>query len=401
MEYKIESKSDITSGNVITVTIPEADVDRKALLTILSDCPEFIVPFTVRTVGGDIELTYRPKSLPLKFFTPDNNNDITAYKSFYNAIIAPIWECGEWFLTAVSFVFDKQYMFYDKQSGVMSFIYIPSRKAVSDSDSLRNLMIAVNEDYPSADVNLQNAILALFLRDFSPKNFMNLLDKFDTKQSLSPASQEQNISKPQSAQPSVENRPTPIDKSRAVAFVPPQKSNADDKSIDSNKKPKTQKSERKSIFGFMSKNSENKSANNAFGTPPVGSPSLSEYESDVTEIDSDLPSDGIMLRYSGSKPGFPDVISVDIAVGKIFTVGRFDVSVGKKVNDFEFEKATKGVSRRHAAIERNPNGYTITDLTSSGGTFCNGVKIPAGSPIPFERGNRISFGTSGADYIVQ
>ena len=107
---------------------------------------------------------------------------------------------------------------------------------------------------------------------------------------------------------------------------------------------------------------------------------------------------GARLSYVG-RGQLPPVIYVPIKQGEVFTVGRFDAAVGRAQSSFEFEKKTKAVSRRHAAIEHCAEGFRIIDLTSSAGTFLNGKKLPPNTPVGLEHGCRVSFGNSGADYI--
>jgi pSer/pThr/pTyr-binding forkhead associated (FHA) protein len=117
----------------------------------------------------------------------------------------------------------------------------------------------------------------------------------------------------------------------------------------------------------------------------------------MTEID-DINSPHPKLRYIGISD-HPRLIEVSVTSGSIFTIGRFDISVGIKQSNFEFDKKTKAVSRRHSAIERNADGYSIVDLESAGGTFLNGQKLPPNAPFKLERGARVSFGNLGADYV--
>jgi len=113
------------------------------------------------------------------------------------------------------------------------------------------------------------------------------------------------------------------------------------------------------------------------------------------------------LRLIGSSY-LPDAIHLRLN-GQPYTIGRFDVSAGKKQCDFEFDKATKAVSRRHAAIEcasggvsdGNNGALTVVDLNSSAGTFVNGYRITPGKPHPIQHGDRISFGTMGAEYVLE
>ena len=118
---------------------------------------------------------------------------------------------------------------------------------------------------------------------------------------------------------------------------------------------------------------------------------------DITQSTSIL-SNSPGLRYIGHA-NLPPSIHVQIAEGEIFTIGRFDATVGKRQSSFEFDKKTKAVSRRHAAIERDIEGFKIVDLSSSAGTYVNDRKLPPNTPYGLETGSRISFGNSGADYV--
>jgi len=98
--------------------------------------------------------------------------------------------------------------------------------------------------------------------------------------------------------------------------------------------------------------------------------------------------------------GLPDTILLRLQ-GRPFIIGRYDVRVGHKQQDFEFPKETKAVSRRHASIERTARGYLITDLDSKVGTFINGTRITPGERYLIQTGDRVSFGSAGADYIFE
>ena len=130
-----------------------------------------------------------------------------------------------------------------------------------------------------------------------------------------------------------------------------------------------------------------------------------EYEQAVTDIDptwlDDDPSvqEDARLRLVGLK-GLPETIPIRLS-GQLFLVGRFDVSIGRRQCDFEFGKATKAVSRRHASIERTARGYAVMDLNSRAGTFVNGNRIAPGKPCPLHHGDSVSFGNAGADYVFE
>lgn len=102
----------------------------------------------------------------------------------------------------------------------------------------------------------------------------------------------------------------------------------------------------------------------------------------------------------GGSSLLPAVIPVELPRGGSFTIGRFDVSVGHRQSDFEFDKRTKAVSRRHAMLERQMDGsYLLSDCGSRAGTFVDGERLYPNVPHGLRRGMRVSFGTAGADYI--
>ena len=125
-----------------------------------------------------------------------------------------------------------------------------------------------------------------------------------------------------------------------------------------------------------------------------------EKQDEMIEItqNTSVTLDGTGFRFVGNSL-LPQFIKIIIAEGEIFTIGRYDASAGKQKSSFEFDKKTKAVSRRHAVIERQTDGYKIIDLSSSAGTFVNDRKIPPNTPFGLEAGLRVSFGNCGANYV--
>jgi len=134
-----------------------------------------------------------------------------------------------------------------------------------------------------------------------------------------------------------------------------------------------------------------------------------EYEQAVTDIDSftddeqpefDCFTQPVARFRLLRNNNLPNIIPL-IFKEQSFTIGRFDINIGRKQCDFEFDRATKAVSRRHAVIEQLAPGFAITDLNSTAGTFVNGEIIPAGNQCLIKDGDRVSFGTAGADYVFE
>lgn len=120
---------------------------------------------------------------------------------------------------------------------------------------------------------------------------------------------------------------------------------------------------------------------------------------DKTEIEIDQPN-RTRLRYVGNQE-HPREIVVNLPIHGQLRIGRKDATSGQKHNDFEFHPKTKGVSRQHALVIRKPEGYFLVDLGSSGGTLLDGNRLHANSEYPIQTGSRISFGTLGADYVLE
>ncbi len=51
------------------------------------------------------------------------------------------------------------------------------------------------------------------------------------------------------------------------------------------------------------------------------------------------------------------------------------------------------ISREHAKISWSPDGYTLTDMNSTNGTFLNGVMLRPGEPQALVPGDRIGIST--------
>ncbi len=65
---------------------------------------------------------------------------------------------------------------------------------------------------------------------------------------------------------------------------------------------------------------------------------------------------------------------------------------GFLVDLFPFGAIQMGVSRRHAVIHREEDGYYITDLNSTNGTRINGKRLLSGTPCRLSSGDVIRLG---------
>lgn len=447
MIYNIESKNDL-SGAMLVIRFPEEELDKKALYTIESDQPPFLVPFSYRSVDGMAECTYRLGSrskLQYRF----GSHPVPEYVNFWTQVLQPLLDCDDWFLKPFSFVLDSRYLYADK-SGAVSYLYVPSLRDCESFDTLRSLVMELSQQNSVTDPALENKVLRAIMQDFQPKSFLAMLRTADRPaepvQKAPPKAEMPDFHLPESLRPQeplpISREPAPRQPEPAPAPAVQKALAADDGEIHINlgggKRPKPAKEkpakDHKPLFSGKKekpvKEKPAKSPKPLFGgkkdTPkevllgaaaeipapaayeppvrparPAAQPAVS-YDADTldgaTQLDDGEESGVCRLRLVGD-PGMPREIVVDIQPGRAFTIGRFDVSVGQKQSDFEFGKSTKAVSRRHAAIEREENSYFVVDLASSAGTFVDGLRLTPNVPQAITNGSRISFGTGGADYV--
>ena len=78
--------------------------------------------------------------------------------------------------------------------------------------------------------------------------------------------------------------------------------------------------------------------------------------------------------------------------GHTFTLGTDPVIIGREAPSAKFVIADPAVSRRHAQISRQDDGYVIEDLNSTNGTFINAQRVVGA--VPLTPGDLIELGTA-------
>jgi len=355
MLYEIRGKTGFREEAALTVKIPEGDLDTKALYTILAEKPDFVLPFSYRAVDGEVEFIYRTDAKSkLAYLCSDD--PAREYAELWDDLIGPLVNCGDWFMDPYSFVLEYEYIYCGKNRRPVSFIYIPSVRACSDYSALKSLAAKTAKNHRVTDAVFEGEVIGA-LQNFCPAEFLDMIKPYRY------------------------NHAPP-----GAACAP------DDITIDITAAAPGGKKPKFLLFGLGKKPKKEKTA-----------PPKPPEPADMTATDSatviDAPEAGApRLCYAGAG-GHPKLIEISAAEGEIFIIGRYDVSAGAKRRGFDFDRNTRAVSRRHAAVERGEGGYSIADLDSSAGTFVNGEKLPANTPFALTDGCRVSFGYSGADYI--
>jgi len=406
--YDIHVKDNLRAEAGLVVEVPEGDVDKKALYTLLNDMPDFLLPFSYRLVDGVCEFTYQVGNRTKMTYMSGPRNP-TDYFDMWQGLIKPLIDCGDWFMKTFSFVLDYDHVYYDKNGKLLKYIYIPTVTDYSDFTSLRTMVMAVVKQNRVTDAVLENKVLLWALQDSTPQAFWDVMTTSKSAQEnaippvLGSFHGGGDIQTPAPiahiSQPFVATMSSTSD--NIVINAPSEKSSA-------SKMQSIQAETNKGGFLGMLKRipkklTEDISSITMKSQPPKVQqlheiPYSRDNENGVAVLNA-IPPNSPRLRYIGSAPN-PHVIDVIIPNDDgVFTIGRFDVNVGIKKSSFEFDSNAKAISRRHAAIEKTIDGYCLLDLNSATGTFINGQKLTPNTPSKIENGSRISFGNDGADYV--
>jgi len=406
MSYEIQSRNDFLTGSYLVTRIPENELDLHALNTIQADCPDFIVPFHYKNTNGQVELVYKiGTQCRLQYLSGDLSS--RDYAGLWQSLLTPLLECGDWFMNPGSFVLNADYLYYDKNRKAVSYVYIPSANKCSGHEAFYEMAVEVSKMMTVSDAVLENKVLRAIIKDFNPIDFLGMLKDHLTEKSDSaeviPVFEETTGSSINHDVTEVKDLPIAaqeIGEDAVIDIQPEIKFGQGRKGKETggyklfSGKGKRKKAAQGDLPEVVAQKPEY--AQNKILKTVTGGNKQAEII-DITQSTS-MMSGSPGLRYIG-RAHLPPSIRILITEGEIFTIGRFDASVGKKQSSFEFDKKTKAVSRRHAVIERDVNGYRITDLSSTAGTFINDKKLPPNTPYELETGFRVSFGNSGADYV--
>lgn len=84
-------------------------------------------------------------------------------------------------------------------------------------------------------------------------------------------------------------------------------------------------------------------------------------------------------------------------LGEIYPLDKATCILGRD-QDVDIILSDDGVSRRHATIEKKPEGFVLTDLKSTNGTEINGVTV---QHAPLTDGDKIQLGTTVLKFCYQ
>lgn len=99
-----------------------------------------------------------------------------------------------------------------------------------------------------------------------------------------------------------------------------------------------------------------------------------------------------------TSPAEPEKSSYLVTASGVTHINKDEFLIGREANnDLILESAS--VSRFHAKILRNSDGYFILDQSSSNHTYVNGIAIPNNTPIPLSHKSTIKIATEEFEFV--
>ena len=462
VKYEITAKNEL-NGMVLTVRFPESDLDKKALYTLQDDMPDFLIPFRYLSRDGEIECTYQlGKNLGINLFRlrrqPREYADFWSmvlqpllecgdwFLKPYSFVMDTEYMYMDKKGSVLKYIYVPTKSDYGTPEELDALMRkISQENSVTDpkieNTVLKALMAGVQPnafleivyaEAKKAETQVETAKTGNMV--FMPKEEVvkPIVEKPETHKA-----EEQNVNAallPKSGiseiadiAVSIESDNADKKKHKTGLFGSKKKEDKlSKKELKAQKKTGKEKKKGKEIlggavidieapiqFGKQSpfaiedsapsaaiKPEENINQEDpiAVKTPIAQVVNERAFEDESTQLSEEMNMEA-GLRYCGNSTDLPLMIAVDIKPGGIFTIGRHDIS-GKQHTDFEFQQNTKNISRMHASIRKDEDGkYSISDLSSSAGTFVNGQRLSANVQHGLRQGDRISFGSGGADYI--
>lgn len=118
---------------------------------------------------------------------------------------------------------------------------------------------------------------------------------------------------------------------------------------------------------------------------------LGRFSAQITDSpidDSLIPEDGIAIYAAGSLKPMYLQFDTELVLGR-----KGEEPVECALLDLsEFGGYQAGISRRHAIIRKREEGYEITDLASTNGSWLNDERLVPNKPIPLASGSQLRFG---------
>lgn len=404
-------------GNYLEVKLQDTEqLDQIAMKVIEKDTPEFLIPFRITTVNGEVVLKYKlVNATALKYTNMILPKNI--FIQMYCNLLVPFLKGKDWFLNPHNICIDPQYIFCDNYTYKVYLIYIPEKTYINTDEEIMNFFKKVFANTTiSDDKDFQVNLFRFFANEEATLSDLYRMLKEECERKMESG---QAIPKPMAKTFSV----APIPAAKVVApsssakTVKKEKKTeemiSDVKEKEANRsvieelfsdKKKEKKKDKKKAFGIFGKKKEGdiqkkEEANPLEHGESMSFPSVSEIsslplcqieESDVTEIKGGVFGNvtASLELIDSAVPGAMQRIVLDFR-GEYAIVGR--ISADEIKPEIAFPSEFKRIGRRHARIERRGEEYYIIDLGSMNHTLLNGQILVPNQPYRLQNGMELTF----------
>ena len=210
-------------ANFLNIQLEEPiNIDEIAMKTINNDCPDFLIPFQLLEVNGSTQLRYKLiNTIALEYIdTTYTKKDFI--KLFMN-LLNPLIKGNEWFLDYHCFCIDPQYVYIDRISNLVLYIYVPEASYKNtDQDIFNFIKNTFNKMTITDDPGFQVTLFQFFIKDgVTLIDLYKMLQNEQTTkgmQQAAPSPAPAPIPAPVPVQPVVNNvQPQPINNQPPVA----------------------------------------------------------------------------------------------------------------------------------------------------------------------------------------
>lgn len=123
-------------ANYLNVRLEEpVELDEIAMKVLKEDCPDFLIPYRLTTVNDNITLKYKLiNTIALEYA-----NLTLSKKDFvqlYMNMLIPFVKGRDWFLDYHNICIDPRYVYLEKHTGKVYFIYIPERFSQNTNEEI-------------------------------------------------------------------------------------------------------------------------------------------------------------------------------------------------------------------------------------------------------------------------
>lgn len=432
---KFETISNINDYYLQINAPDDGNCDLIAERVVMNSCPDFLVPVNRLDINGVKIYRYNVgTNIVYKYF---NHSFIAAdFILLLKNMIRPLMICKDWFIDNGRFYLDPDYVFIDKKTMSVKYVYTFDKTfSCTDDDVKVFITDIVNEVNIIGNNSIQLDLYKYVLgRNFSLDGIWQLITDLEKRNPSDNSFSAENSNSEQMHAFEEPSHVKPVQVTvPAPSAIPEEEEihvdsysndgNLDEdiaemmQNISSDSSKKQQKKKSGGLFDKLFSKKENKQKTEpqeirveqeqleTVSSMPQ-SQRIEEYFSDYNDetvfsafdySEQNNGSASVMLELVSTKlNSMPRRIILDLSKGYI-TLGRKSAD-GRSRSDVELPLEAKKISRCHLRIEKNGDSYFAIDLGSANGTALNGEKMMPNRGVKLESDAVIAFANDFALY---